>query len=657
MKLIRELKTILESSPATGKYNPAAALCADFKTRLTMDECEKLISWVKGDADLTPALAKKVREVTRQEDLDEVGDEWFAQYVKVDEEVRFTGSFGRSVTKGMSEKDILKLATLGAASNLSLGLNDAKKVAMYAMGDLTDLPRNLEDALYDHYHHEMPYGVQKARDGTPEEWYAEYLLDDLVDSGQRHLDKKKQVKESGKAMPFAFDDAVRDVFQEIIDGELYISDVTSGPETEAEERAAEFLEDKYYEIARNKGLNINTDEDDIYDLIIKDLEKMLAGKKVTEGAGKAMPFAWEDIFSMIDNHLADRKSADYALEAAAEHFAIDMGHISVESAMAEIVEEAVKRKLKWANRLKKYNEFLDGLVEGEVSPRASMKVRGMKLIIGNPTNRAWVKKVSAALQKLKYGVEAQGPHDGSTSYAFIFPIDRHDTREMVITKLREVLDFDGYLEARYYDLANEGVVSEGAMKDLHTDLLNAIEDEFGTDDKLTARIADWLVDNKDDQGVDDFLYDHFADSGQMPYGTMKARTGDPKNWIADEMEKIFKKQLQPIWKAQAAKPSLKEFAPSKDFGGGEGDDDGFDKGLADMAHEQGFVKGASLVDGATLETGFGITKWDKMYGGLYKQYFAAGWKEGRENKLAHDIKTHGGSGKVLPTGAIKYRQK
>jgi hypothetical protein len=27
------------------------------------------------------------------------------------------------------------------------------------------------------------------------------------------------------------------------------------------------------------------------------------------------------------------------------------------------------------------------------------------------------------------------------------------------------------------------------------------------------------------------LYSYFANSGQMPYGTMKARTGDPDHWM------------------------------------------------------------------------------------------------------------------------------
>ena len=31
--------------------------------------------------------------------------------------------------------------------------------------------------------------------------------------------------------------------------------------------------------------------------------------------------------------------------------------------------------------------------------------------------------------------------------------------------------------------------------------------------------------------VYDSLYDYYVDSGEMPYGTMKARDGDPCEWI------------------------------------------------------------------------------------------------------------------------------
>ena len=31
------------------------------------------------------------------------------------------------------------------------------------------------------------------------------------------------------------------------------------------------------------------------------------------------------------------------------------------------------------------------------------------------------------------------------------------------------------------------------------------------------------------------LYDHFASNGDMPYGIMKARTGDPIQWIFEQV--------------------------------------------------------------------------------------------------------------------------
>jgi len=38
-----------------------------------------------------------------------------------------------------------------------------------------------------------------------------------------------------------------------------------------------------------------------------------------------------------------------------------------------------------------------------------------------------------------------------------------------------------------------------------------------------------------DDDVFQKLFDYYADSGEMPYGTMKARDGDPDVWIADRL--------------------------------------------------------------------------------------------------------------------------
>lgn len=35
------------------------------------------------------------------------------------------------------------------------------------------------------------------------------------------------------------------------------------------------------------------------------------------------------------------------------------------------------------------------------------------------------------------------------------------------------------------------------------------------------------------------LFEYYSGTGQMPYGTMKARTGDPGQWIYDETVKYL----------------------------------------------------------------------------------------------------------------------
>lgn len=83
-------------------------------------------------------------------------------------------------------------------------------------------------------------------------------------------------------------------------------------------------------------------------------------------------------------------------------------------------------------------------------------------------------------------------------------------------------------------------LAESKMSERHADLMDAIMDEFDLTDTSpkVEQIVAYLVDNADSDDLDDYLYDHFF--GEMPYGTQKARDGDPKNWIADRMAEIFK---------------------------------------------------------------------------------------------------------------------
>ena len=72
-------------------------------------------------------------------------------------------------------------------------------------------------------------------------------------------------------------------------------------------------------------------------------------------------------------------------------------------------------------------------------------------------------------------------------------------------------------------------------------LVDAVENEYGKDKETSVKIAKWIAGNHDDDQVESILYDYYFDD--MPYGTQKARTGDPLNWISDRVSHDFKKEL------------------------------------------------------------------------------------------------------------------
>ncbi len=107
-------------------------------------------------------------------------------------------------------------------------------------------------------------------------------------------------------------------------------------------------------------------------------------------------------------------------------------------------------------------------------------------------------------------------------------------------------------------------------------------------------------------------------------------------------------------KQGVAEGSLNEFAPDG-FGGDDGD--GFDPDIAKMAQEDGIRKGASLADGATLERAMAIEYWHSRDGGMYKQYFAKGFKQGRMNKIKHDNKQYNLNLKLMKDGSIRHSEQ
>lgn len=130
---------------------------------------------------------------------------------------------------------------------------------------------------------------------------------------------------------------------------------------------------------------------------------------------------------------------------------------------------------------------------------------------------------------------------------------------------------------------------------------------------------------------------------------------DPKGVVVYKSSETNSFKAKEEVKAKAAElnksDKLNEFARDG-FNGGGDDDEGFSPAIAKMAEEDGFSKGVGLADVATLARAMAINAWDTQHGGLYKQYFAKGFKEGRSNKVQHDNKRYNLNLTVNKDGSI-----
>lgn len=74
------------------------------------------------------------------------------------------------------------------------------------------------------------------------------------------------------------------------------------------------------------------------------------------------------------------------------------------------------------------------------------------------------------------------------------------------------------------------LVNEAAMLDESGETLQHILDRFKNEVKR------FKAGEELDNDLYDALFDYYASSGEMPYGTMKARTGDPFEWISQRLD-------------------------------------------------------------------------------------------------------------------------
>lgn len=144
------------------------------------------------------------------------------------------------------------------------------------------------------------------------------------------------------------------------------------------------------------------------------------------------------------------------------------------------------------------------------------------------------------------------------------------------------------------------------------------------------------------------------------YGPHMSKTVTVKASSEDEarakVEKAAeKKGLSIMINSVEPASQVNEFA-SDGFNGGD-DDEGFSPEIAKMAQDDGFTKGVSLADGATLERAMAINYWHSQHGGMYKQYFAKGFKAGRMEKIRHDNKQYNLNLKLMKDGSIRHGEQ
>lgn len=60
-------------------------------------------------------------------------------------------------------------------------------------------------------------------------------------------------------------------------------------------------------------------------------------------------------------------------------------------------------------------------------------------------------------------------------------------------------------------------------------------------DKYPQDVENFKNEGTLDMGTKFFeeLFEYYLNSGEMPYGVAKARTGDPDQWIADQLDDYF----------------------------------------------------------------------------------------------------------------------
>lgn len=82
----------------------------------------------------------------------------------------------------------------------------------------------------------------------------------------------------------------------------------------------------------------------------------------------------------------------------------------------------------------------------------------------------------------------------------------------------------------------ETVVEKHEAKMTFEEIVKEVASKFTLTESEATNVATWLEQNDDlTVDVEEKLYSFYMDSNEMPYGTAKARDGDPQEWIFNRL--------------------------------------------------------------------------------------------------------------------------
>ena len=113
------------------------------------------------------------------------------------------------------------------------------------------------------------------------------------------------------------------------------------------------------------------------------------------------------------------------------------------------------------------------------------------------------------------------------------------------TTTNATFNANGQLEIDPDDLDDEAI---DALKKGGIDVKAGVTEALGPDPELKAildQFPDAVEGFKNGEDISDYpdfyeaLFTHYSENGEMPYGTQKARDGDPINWLADRLDDVI----------------------------------------------------------------------------------------------------------------------